>query len=211
MSKTYELAPAEVKERADKLISQYHHDIENAAVRIDYLFATSDSGNAVMLHGYPCLAVVRIVNLKDRAKKNADAEITIDAEAYKTMTDAQKDGLLDHELHHLIVKRDKDGGFDLDDLYRPKLKLRKHDWQMGWFEEIARRHGPASPEVYQAQILWDNAGQAFFPMLLQEGTMEQIARRGSDGFKKLTADGSTTIEISSGGRKIAKFAKGEAV
>ena len=173
MAKTYERAPDEVEERAERLINLYHTDLELAGVRIDFIFATNDDGTAVTHHGYPALALCRVVSLKDRAKKMGDAEIVIDGVAYDAMSDAQKDGLLDHELEHLIVVRDKDGEIATDDLYRPKLKLKKHDWQMGWFTNIAQRHGMNSPEVYQAKILWDNDGQAFFPMLMEAGSDPQ--------------------------------------
>ena len=166
--KTFEIAPPEVAARANALIQKYHTDLDCAGVRIDYVFAHDEDGDPVSHHGYPAVAVVRVVNLKDRTKGLADAEITIDAKIYAAMKPEQQDGLLDHELYHLIVPRDDEGEFKQDATGRPRLKLRKHDWQMGWFTEIAKRHGPNSPEVFQAQILWDKAGQAFFPMLLGE-------------------------------------------
>jgi len=170
MGKTYERAPEEVIFRASHLIRKYHADVDLAGVLIDFIYARSDSGAAVVSQGYAALATCRIVSLKDRAKGLADAEIVIDADAYEGMRDEQKDGLLDHELEHIVVKRDDEGCIKLDDLNRPVLKLKKHDWQMGWFTNIAERHGLNSPEVYQAKILWDRDGQAFFPMLIEAGT-----------------------------------------
>ena len=44
---------------------------------------------------------------------------------------AERRALLDHELHHLELKRDKKDRIRKDDLGRPLLRMRKHD-----------RHGP---------------------------------------------------------------------
>lgn len=163
--KVYEQAPQEVHDKAASIIAQFHPQLGSSEVTLDILMATNDTGDAVSHAGYPALAVVRIINLKDRVKGLKDAEITIDAKAYWHMTDEQRTALIDHELTHLIVLYDGDGLMKTDDIGRPKLKLKKHDYQFGWFTEVAKRHGRNSPEVYQARILWENDGQAFFPML----------------------------------------------
>jgi hypothetical protein len=49
-----------------------------------------------------------------------------------------------------------------DALDRPKLAMRKHDHQFGWFDEVAQRHGEASPEVRQARVLMEKSGQLYF-------------------------------------------------
>jgi hypothetical protein len=163
--KVYEKAEPHVYARAEMLIEQFHPHLQKAELTLDILMATNENGDAVTHGGYPALAVVRIVNLKDRVKGMADAEITIDAKAYQNMTDQQRNALLDHELTHLQVVYDDHHIMKTDDIGRPRLKLKKHDYQFGWFREIAERHGKHSPEVYQAKILWEADGQAFFPML----------------------------------------------
>lgn len=167
MPKTFEPAPPTVKARANALIERHAglHDLWKCELRIDYLFATNDTGDAVSHRGYPALAVVRIVNLKDRTKGMGDAEITIDAAKYIKMTERQQDALLHHELHHLIIVGDDEGKVKLDDQGRPKLKMRKHDYDFGWFTDIAELYGLDSPEVTQAKIIWDDAHQSLFPFL----------------------------------------------
>jgi hypothetical protein len=49
-----------------------------------------------------------------------------------------------------------------DAVGRPKLLMRKHDHQFGWFDEVAQRHGEASPEVRQARVLMESSGQLYF-------------------------------------------------
>ena len=160
----YDTPTPEVAEIISSLIEEYYPDLKEAAATIESLFAYDNKGGfPVKAGGYPALACIKINNLKNRVKGFADAEITIDAENFNSMTKAQKISLLDHELYHLIVVRDKEGAIKTDDASRPKLRLKKHDYQMGWFREIAIRHGDNSPEVYQAKILWQNDGRTFFP------------------------------------------------
>jgi hypothetical protein len=52
-----------------------------------------------------------------------------------------------------------------DDLKRPKLKLRKHDVEVGWFAIVAGRHGSASLEIEQAKAVMDSYGQLFWPCI----------------------------------------------
>jgi len=162
--KTYDQAPPEVHERVKKLIKRYHPDLEKVGLRVDLLMASTDTddGHAVTHQGYPALAIVRIITLKDRAKECGDAEIVIDRDAYEAMEDEQRNALLDHELYHLEIMRDKLGQPKRDDHARPKLKMRKHDVQVGWFHEIARRHAEHSHEVRQATEIYEQNGQLYF-------------------------------------------------
>lgn len=166
----YEKCDREVTDRARKVMEQYHGELTEVGVRVTYLFAIAPKdqhgeplAQAVTVGGYPCAAKTKIIGLKDRADGRADAEIIIDADQWDAMSDSQRDALLDHELYHLEVKRDKETNMPLrDDLGRPKLGMRKHDHQFGWFDEIARRHGDASFEVQQAKAFADEQGQTYF-------------------------------------------------
>jgi len=162
----YDQPTPEVAEIINSLISQYYPDLEEGQVTIESIFAYDNKGGfPVKAGGYPALACIKVNSLKNRVKGFADAEITIDAENFKGMTEAQKIALLDHELYHLIVVRDKEGVIKTDDANRSKLRLKKHDYQMGWFKEIAVRHKENSPELFQANILWQKDGRTFFPKI----------------------------------------------
>lgn len=152
----YERAPAEVSQIVERMRDKYHPQLRDAGVTMTYLLAfpvTDENGDskgpALKHHGYPASAVVKIIGLKERTDGRADAEIVIDGENWPTLSDAQKDALIDHELEHLELKYDKEGLLVRDDLSRPKLIIRKHDFQAGWFDSIVRRHGRAAPEVIQ--------------------------------------------------------------
>jgi hypothetical protein len=155
-----------LKEMAGKLINQFDNLkwLDDAGVKVDYVYAyaTTDEdgkiiGDALKQHGVKALGLCRIVNLKDRAKGMGDAEITVDGDWWECVSTEEAEALLDHELYHL-KPTDK-----TDDLGRPKLKLRKHDHQFGWFNIIAERHGSASRERQQAKSIMDDAGQYFWP------------------------------------------------
>jgi hypothetical protein len=176
--KTYDQAPPEVHERVEALIKRFHPDLENVGLRVDILMASTDAddAHAVTLGGYPCLAVVKILGPKERAMDRGDAEIVVDRNEYEAMTAEQRDALLDHELYHLEITRDKYGKPKLDDHQRPKLKMRKHDRQFGWFDEIARRHRTNAIEVRQAQAFADEAGQ--FYLNLQDAPFANLVKDG---------------------------------
>jgi len=171
MSAIYSKAPEEVSERAKPLLEKHHFELFNHELKIDFIFANASvddagapSGPAVSHNGYPAAAVARILSIKDRVMGRGDCEIVIDADRWPVYSDEEKDALLDHELEHFQIAVDKYGAPKLDDIHRPKLKLKKHDHQFGWFDNIARRYGLASGEVRQFQMLcYDESGQYYLP------------------------------------------------
>jgi Putative phage metallopeptidase len=171
MAKTYHRADQDVLEMAQDLIKQFHpHLLEPRPVKIDILMvlgATDENGNrsgtAITHGGYPCLGLARIVNLKDRAKGCGDAEILLDGDHWAEMAETQQRALLDHELHHFALKRDVHNVPQSDDYSRPCLRIRKHDYDFGWFTIIAKRHKDASQEVIQARRIVEKSGQFYLP------------------------------------------------
>lgn len=162
--KTYDPAPKEVHDRVKALIKRFYPDLENVGLRVDVLMAATDdeSGHAVTLHGYPCDATIKILGAKDRAMDRGDVEIVIDNERYDSMGEKERDALIDHELYHVELKRDRHNKVKLDPYGRPQIKMRLHDFEAGWFHEIARRHGKNSGEVQQARALMGEHGQLYF-------------------------------------------------
>lgn len=127
------------------------------------MFDTETTLPCLKHQGYPAGAVVRITPLKDRALGIADATIVIDRAGWLALSQRQRDALVDHELTHLARKVDKETGeMVCDALDRPMLKMRKHDYQLGFFDEVAARHGEASPEVRHARRLMEHSGQLYF-------------------------------------------------
>ena len=153
-------------------------------VRVDFVWAYADlddegqpCNDAITLRGHRAYGLSKIINLKDRAKGNGDAEILIDHDFWVTIPEAQQRALLDHELNHIQVCVTKTGVAKLDDLGRPKLKLRKHDIEVGWFSSVAQRHGVHSMEQIQAKQILDSDGQYLWPQLVQGETQVASPKR----------------------------------
>lgn len=161
---------------------QTHWPIVEAEVRVDYLFAFGDVnengetvGDALKRNGVKALGITRKLSLKDRAKGLGDAEICIDGDWWDQASPEDQRALLDHELHHISVVEER-----RDDLGRPVLKLRKHDWECGFFAIIAQRHGIHSMERQQAKKAMDTYGQYFWP--------EVVEVMGQTRFKSIAAE-----------------------
>jgi hypothetical protein len=146
---------AEVNETKmlEGLMTLLHNRLVAYGVRVGMEFAVNEKGDssAVKLHGYPCAAIIRITGLKERRWGAPDAIVTVDQGRWDRATDKERAALLDHELTHLAIDFDKDKNGQFDAAARPKLKMRLHDFQVGWFAEVAARHGDASYEVRQAR------------------------------------------------------------
>lgn len=168
---TYEKCPTEVRELANAVLCGFesHQPLLDARVTIDFVFARADLNedneplnDAITKNGRRCLGITRKIPLKDRALGRADAEICLDGDWWKDAPEEQRRALLDHELHHVAVRTNKNGVVR-DDLGRPELKMRKHDVEFGWFSIVAARHGEHSMERIQAKTLMDAGGQVYWP------------------------------------------------
>lgn len=157
-------------------VRRQYHDQRLGDVTIDLLIAKADEnedtgepkGNAITVHGMAAYSVTKINPLDLRVQGLADARIIIDGQRWTALSKSTRAALLDHELTHLELRTDKWGNTALDDWGRPKLRIRKHDFQVGWFEEVAERHGRNSIECIQAKELVDDHGQTYFPFMVAE-------------------------------------------
>lgn len=167
MAKRYEKASLDVVNRIAELRRQYYADIEVVTVGALFVYDTVSNLPILAHQGYSAAAVVRVTSARDRAAGMPDAQIVVDRATWQDLTSQQKNALIDHELYHLEVETDGETpegkprlAYDAQD--RPKLKIRKHDRQFGWFDEIADRHGGDSMEVRQARRLLESTGQLYF-------------------------------------------------
>lgn len=164
---SYDKAPEEVPALVAEIIGQNYPDLKRAGVTVECLQARAPikkktglrSGPALKHHGWPCAAIVNINPEKKRAEGVADATITVDGDQWPGWDDARRRALIDHELCHIRLAKDKYGCIKEDSLGRPKLKMRPHDWEITGFAEIVERHGEASFEVKEAKDLRTRYGQ----------------------------------------------------
>lgn len=177
---TYSKAPGEVLDLIAEVIDNWHPDLLEAEARIGAVMArpTLDrdgepKGPAMAKDGFPVLARIKRNSEEDRAGGKDDATITIDADHWETL-DGEDDGLarqralIDHELYHLEVQREKalpgqvKGPIKTDDRSRPLFRIRPHDWEITGFRAVAERHGRHSEERIQARQFHDRYGQLLF-------------------------------------------------
>jgi hypothetical protein len=195
MPVTYTKADEDVLAVLVRMTERFHPELVKSGAIVDVMMAHAEvneagekTGNAVSCHGMPAYAKVRAIGLKDRSAGRGDAEIIIDANKWAEMPPERRDALIDHELEHLEVKVDSEtGDYVMDDCNRPKFKLRKHDFQVGWFDSIAKRHGAASIECKQAELLMDEKGQIYFGFA-------ETDKFPFDAAAKQQADASKTLE-----------------
>lgn len=220
--KSYSKAPEECTDRVKHLIKCFYRDLYDAGLRVDILSVTNDDPDAAPLthQGYKAAAVIRVLDSKARAKGAGDVEIVIDEAHYLTLNDAQKDALLDHEIHHVELRTNKKGRVKLDEHGRPKCGMRKHDYQFGWFTAIAARHGAAAMEVKQATQLFLREKQTFFafvdnPAALPSGesVAEKLVQNASVGkavqnFVDMAKKDGMTVEIRAAGKSVKIGADG---
>lgn len=155
MPVTYQPAPLDVVARAQRLMEAHHpHLIENE-VKVDIVMAFGPvnedgekTGPALRLNGYECLGIASITKLKERVKGDGDCEIALDGDRWPNLSELERDSLVDHELTHFLMFKTEDGQ-KYDDLGRPMLTMRLHDFDVGWFHCIAQRYGMAAGEVRQ--------------------------------------------------------------
>jgi hypothetical protein len=165
----YDLPEASMGVMVRDVMAKYHEELFAAEVTVQVLFARMSEGEAGPAvkapGGWPALAVVRRCPLKQRVAGFKDAEITIDERKWKELSEPQQIALLDHELQHLELVYEGDGAgtpVATDDWGRPKLKLRKHDWELAGFKAICDRHPDAALEKLAAQKFQDEFGQYVF-------------------------------------------------
>jgi hypothetical protein len=155
---TFRKASKEIQEAIIKTMADYHGAKADAGVKVLTLMVspTLDEnddpvGPAITVAGHKAAAKTKILSLKDRVVTGCDAETQIDADVWDESSDEERTALIDHELTHLELRVDDQGGVIRDDVDRPKLRIRKHDRQFGFFDVVAHRHGIASFEVRECR------------------------------------------------------------
>jgi hypothetical protein len=172
-------ADKDIVDVVTRMVAKYHQPLRDAGVTFAVQVArpkTDEDGEpteiALKANGYPCAAKVRVIPYRDRVNGLPDAEITIDGDEWDTLTDRQRDALVDHEVEHLELVTQVDArGVEIvkrDDCERPRLKLRLHDHQHGWFDSVVRRHGESSPEWRSWEAFEDRRQQLWLPYMGEE-------------------------------------------
>jgi hypothetical protein len=161
--KTFSDASEDVLISLEQMLKAHHDELRKVKICSLFIYDDEEPNQVLMHQGYRAAAMVRICSLRERASGTADAVMVIDRACWLEMDKPQRDALVDHELMHLeLVEDEQTGKTKYDSIGRPKLRLRKHDHQFGWFDAVALRHKEASIEVRQARELIASTGQLYF-------------------------------------------------
>lgn len=161
--KSYSAASEDVTRCIDRMREEHHDDLDVVTISALFVFDLEATEPVLTHQGYPAQAIMRITPIRDRALGMADAVIVVDRSNWMLLSAPQRDALIDHELTHLerVLEEDTDIP-KTDAVDRPKLAIKKHDHQVGFFNDIAARHGDASPEVRMAKAIIAQTGQLYF-------------------------------------------------
>jgi hypothetical protein len=141
----------------------HRKDLHDAGLRLAVLMASAPrdqndepKGPAIKVRGHAAHATIKITSLKDRVAGMADAVLILDEDEWDTFAEPRRHAIIDHELTHLHLVLLGPGVPDTDDCGRPRLKMRRHDWEVGGFTEVCERH---KGEAVEAQTV-DAIGKA---------------------------------------------------
>jgi hypothetical protein len=184
---TYNPPDKSVLDLVDAVLNKYeeHNQLVTAGVKIDVLMAygkeskSGEKGDAIKHHGVKALGLMKRNGLKERVLGHGDALMLLDGDWFATASDAERKAVIDHELLHLDLKRDETFAVEADDADRPKLVLRPHDYELGEFILIAKRHGMASVECKMMAKIKEEAGQFFWPEI-EEPSKLRIKKHSED-------------------------------
>lgn len=172
-------ADPEVYDLLNEVIAEHFADINAIGLTFDLMMAFPPvdeqevpTGPALTKYGVEALAIVSAVPLKYRSRGCGDCEILLSSERWVKLTEDEKQALLHHELTHVTISRKTNSEVIRDALGRPKIKMRPHDIQIGWFADTAKAYGMASQEVQQAQAIVATGRQTYFPFMGSGPVME---------------------------------------
>lgn len=184
MPRTYAKGDGDTIALLNKAIEAYHAELKELNVRVGVILVSppknaegEPTGAAVTHAGHEVLATVKLTTPADRVFSPYDAIVRIDQERFDLMIEEQQLALLDHELTHLVVRRDDDGHPLLTEDLRPKLALKPDDIFVTGFAEVAERHGEHSVEVRTMRGLQDRFGQLLFPWANDKAARKAAASR----------------------------------
>jgi len=142
----YDLPDQDMLAKLKEISTSYHAELLEANANIGIIVCRREGKDGESMEAFaPALARVRVTSRKARLHTEHDAIIEICHFRWNNASSATQRALLDHELTHLELRMYKDE-LSLDDLGRPKLRLRKDEIELTAFTEVIARHGADAVE-----------------------------------------------------------------
>lgn len=142
----------------------YHPDLDGLDVKFKVVkvlkFDKDDEAVVPSLkcHGAAAAGTIKVNGLKQRHLTGVDVVIELDGHVWETLPAVTRLALVDHELTHLVLLKDTDDRPKVDDIGRPKFKLRPDDWTLTGFASVIARHGRHALE-YQSVARINSAAE----------------------------------------------------
>lgn len=183
MPVTYTKAPKAIDDLIAQTLKQHHPQLHELQVKVTawLAYAPRDkdgvrTGPALKWAGYEAAATIKVCNAKQRAQGLGDAEMCIEGDRWGGWSEAEKAALIDHEITHLEICRDGTGLVKSHVDGRPKLRARLHDWELGGFEDVVRRHGASAIEQKELGVFMDHHGELVFSFMKDEPLVRKVGR-----------------------------------
>lgn len=151
MSKVYEEAPPAAYDLLRRALAHHpelvQHELAVKLVFVSKLDRDEELVRCLRCHGANADAIISLFRGKQRLyNPGLDAEITIDLAVWKDADERRQLALLDHEITHLELVRNKDMSVRLMDDGRPRYKLKPDDFTLTGFYATVRRYGEHATE-----------------------------------------------------------------
>lgn len=160
MGVIYEDADPAVYRLLNDLIDEYRGDLSVREVTFRLMYAYG----GLVHQGYPALGLCALNSVKLRAQGLTDVTIYLDGDHWGRLSTRRQRSLVHHELHHVEPGKGNDAA------KRPKLRLRKHDHQLGIFTELIRIYGEDSVDRIMVDMVLQDLRQMGLPFGGAEAT-----------------------------------------
>jgi len=160
MFRVKENANQEVYELMRKVMHEQHPELEEAGVHVSICMVSEPGDSAgkpfLEIDGKRVLAFIRKRRLFENPK-HGDALIEIDSYLWQqSLDDSGRNSLFDHELEHLSLLRTASGKVRKTLFNRPSLKLKNHDWEVGFFNSQVERYGREGIDFLSLALVLDS-------------------------------------------------------
>lgn len=160
MKTIYEKAGQSIKDMVYSAMEQYHPELhqlepEIAVLIVRKLDEDGEAYHALKCHGAEAAATIKVTSRRRRVLVDFDLEINIDGLTWDSIPERSKLALLDHELTHVVISKDKQGAPRQDDLGHYVFKLRPDDYTINGHFAVVERHGQFALEAQNLTRIHD--------------------------------------------------------
>lgn len=152
-----------------KYVDEHHPHLKDATFAMAWRSALKADKDGIIM-----LGKAKKASDLDRDLAAYDLLIILNREHWEIFDRAQREALIDHELCHLRVAKDKEGELRTDERGRPVYRMRKHDVEE--FTEVIDRHGVYKNDLERfAESIIQSKKTPLFPPEVFDSLEEQPA------------------------------------